>query len=100
MDSIINFLVTMVAYNPMPVINNACDYIMRDLIICANEDKHDSTIREKKFEFDERVKDCKLIKFKTEDGKNMCFYEHPDGTKSIFYEDNKNCPHTKKCLGK
>ena len=100
MDTIINFFVTMVAYNPLPVINNACDYIMRDLIVCANEDKHDDTIKKSIEDFNKRVKDCKLIFYKFEDGKHMCFYEHPDGTRSIFFEDTKNCSFKKQCLGK
>tara|TARA_Y100000114_G_scaffold92269_1_gene85746 strand:- start:488 stop:790 length:303 start_codon:yes stop_codon:yes gene_type:complete len=100
MESILSAIWMSIAYNPIPIITNACDYIMRDLIVCANEDKHDDTIKKSIEDFNKRVSDCDLIKYEYRDGKHMCFYEHPDGTKSIFFEEGKNCSHKKQCLGK
>ena len=100
MDSIVAFVFTMVAYNPFPIVNNACDYIIRDLIICSNENKHDDTIKKAIEDFNKRVSDCKLVDYKYRDGRHMCTYEHPDGTRSIFFEEQKNCSFKKRCLGK
>ena len=100
MDTIVSMVMMSIAYNPLPIMQGACDYIMRDLIVCANEGKHDDTIKKNIEDFNKRVSDCKLIKYKYEDNKHMCFYEHPDGTRSIYFEDTKNCAFKKQCLGK
>jgi hypothetical protein len=100
MDNVLAFIFSMVAYNPMPVVNNACDYIKTDWFVCMNEDNHDYTIKKETDEFNKRISDCKLIEYKFDEGKHKCTYEHPDGTRSLFFLDNKNCSYTKKCLGK
>ena len=99
-DTITSIILMTVTYNPIATLSNACDYIMRDLIVCANEDKHDNTIKKSIEDFNKRVADCNLIKYEYKDNRHMCTYEHPDGTRSIFFEEQKNCSFKKRCLGK
>jgi len=100
MEFIFKIALTSILYNPVPVVNNVCDYIMTDWFVCMNEDKHDYTIKKETDEFNKRVADCKLIEYKFDEGKHKCTYEHPDGTRSLYFFDNKNCSYTKQCLGK
>ena len=99
MDILAKIALTSILYNPIPVANNICDYIMRDWFVCMNEDKHDYTVKKKIQEFNDKVDDCKLIKFEHEENITLCYYEHPDGTKSIFEQPLNNCPFKKQCLG-
>ena len=99
MDLIMKIALTSVLYNPLPIANNLCDYIKTDWFVCMNEGTHDYSIKKKMKEFNENVEDCKLVNFVNEEDRTLCYYEHSDGTKSIFIQSLNNCPLKKQCLG-